>query len=100
MDLEKLERLREKYRDAKGDDVFDPEFRKVAELLFESSGNRSLPFGGIPTLLDAPHSEDLDQVDIGLVGVPMDLGVTNRNGARFGPRAMRAISMASRMRSS
>ncbi len=91
MDLEKLERLREKYRDAKGDEVFDPEFRKVAELLFSSSGNRTLPFGGIPTLLDAPHSEDLDGVDIGLIGVPMDLGVTNRNGARFGPRALRGM---------
>ncbi len=91
MDLEKLQRLRKKYGSAKGDEVFDPEFRKVANLLFESSGNRSLPFGGIPTLLDAPHSENLDEVDIGLVGVPMDLGVTNRNGARFGPRAMRAM---------
>ena len=26
-----------------------------------------------------------------LVGVPMDLGVTNRNGSRFGPRALRTI---------
>ena len=26
-----------------------------------------------------------------LVGVPMDLGVTNRPGARFGPRAVRAV---------
>ena len=91
MDLEKLQRLKKKYDNAKGDEVFDPEFRKVADLLFESSGNRTLPFGGIPTLLDAPHAEMLDNVDIGLVGVPMDLGVTNRNGARFGPRAMRAM---------
>ncbi len=91
MDLEKLQRLREKYQEAKGDEVFDPGFRKVADLLFESSGNRTLPFSGIPTLLDAPHAERLDEVEIGLIGVPMDLGVTNRNGARFGPRAMRAM---------
>lgn len=91
MDLEKLQRLRDKYQDAKGDHVFDPEFRKVAELLFESSGNRTLPFAGIPTLLDAPHSDSFDDIEIGLIGVPMDLGVTNRNGARFGPRAMRAM---------
>ena len=91
MDLEKLQRLREKYQDAKGDDVFDPEFRKVAGLLFESSGNRTLPFGGIPTLLDAPHTDSLDNIEIGLIGVPMDLGVTNRNGARFGPRAVRTM---------
>ena len=91
LDLDKIKRLREKYEGAKGDDVFDPEFRKVADLLFSGPGNRSLPYGGIPTLLDAKHSENLDEVDIGLVGVPMDLGVTNRNGARFGPRALRTI---------
>jgi len=91
MDLDKLARLREKYLNAKGDDVFDPEFRKVAGLLFSDAGNRSLPYGGIPTLLDAPHSEDLEDVEIGLVGVPMDLGVTNRSGARFGPRALRSM---------
>lgn len=91
MDLDKIKRLREKYADAKGGDIFDPGFRKVADLLFSDSGNRSLPYGGIPTLLDAKYSENLDEVDIGLIGVPMDLGVTNRNGARFGPRAVRTM---------
>lgn len=49
------------------------------------------------TLLGAPAgSGALEQAlaagcDIGLIGVPMDLGVTNRPGARFGPRALRAI---------
>lgn len=91
MDLDKIERLREKYADAKGGDVFDPEFRKVADLLFTDSGHRSLPYGGIPTLLDAKFSDSIDGIDIGLIGVPMDLGVTNRNGARFGPRAVRTM---------
>lgn len=91
MDLDKIKRLREKYAGAKGDDIFDPELRKVADQLFSGSGNRSLPYGGIPTLLDAKYSEKLDDVDIGLVGVPMDLGITNRGGARFGPRAVRTM---------
>lgn len=91
MDLDRIERLREKYADAKGGDVLDPEFRKVADLLFINSGNRSLPYGGIPTLLDAKFSESTDGIDIGLIGVPMDLGVTNRTGARFGPRAVRTM---------
>ena len=60
-------------------------------MLFTASGSRSLPYGGIPTLLDAKYSDQLDEVDIGLIGVPMDLGVTNRNGARFGPRAVRTM---------
>src|SRR5690606_24391070 len=34
---------------------------------------------------------DLDGLDIALVGVPMDLGVTNRPGARLGPRALRMV---------
>jgi len=91
VDLDKINRLREKYADAKGDEVFDPEFRKVADLLFTASGNRSLPYGGISTLLDAKFSDVTEGVDIGLVGVPMDLGVTNRTGARFGPRAVRTM---------
>jgi hypothetical protein len=31
-------------------------------------------------------------LDVALVGVPMDLGVTNRPGARLGPRAVRRSS--------
>lgn len=89
MDKNKIKRLREKYVDAKGGDVFDAEFRKVADMLFTATGSRALPYGGIPTLLDAKYSEQLDEVDVGLIGVPMDLGVTNRTGARLGPRAVR-----------
>ena len=44
------------------------------------------------TFMRAPMVEDLDQVDIGLVGVPTDLGVTNRAGARHGPREIRNAS--------
>ena len=44
---------------------------------------------GIPTFFRAPHTEDLSAVDIGVVGVPVDGGVTNRPGARHGPREVR-----------
>ncbi len=47
---------------------------------------------GIPTFFRAPHTEDLTQTDIGVVGVPVDGGVTNRPGARHGPRAVREQS--------
>ena len=46
-------------------------------------------YTGIATFMRAPYSQDLDNVDIGLVGVPFDGGVTNRTGARHGPREMR-----------
>ena len=46
-------------------------------------------YTGVPTFLRAPYEEELGNVDIGLVGVPFDGGVTNRPGARHGPREIR-----------
>jgi guanidinopropionase len=46
----------------------------------------------IATFMRAPLATSLDQVDIGLIGVPTDLGVTNRPGARHGPREIRNSS--------
>ncbi len=46
-------------------------------------------YSGIPTFFRLPHTIELEQVDIGLVGVPFDGGVTNRPGARHGPRDIR-----------
>jgi agmatinase len=94
MNQDNLKRLRDKYGDIKGGDVFDETFKKVADLLFVSEGERTLPYSGVPSLLDAPLATDPADwagLDVGLIGVPMDLGVTNRPGARFGPRAVRGI---------
>ena len=57
-------------------------------------------YTGIPTFMRAPHSENWDNVDIGLVGVPFDGGVTNRTGARHGPREMRNQSSLMRRKES
>ena len=38
------------------------------------------------------YARDLSGVDVAVVGVPFDQSVTNRPGARFGPRAVRAAS--------
>ena len=46
-------------------------------------------YTGIPTFMRAPYCEDPAGLDIALVGVPFDGGVTNRTGARHGPREMR-----------
>jgi guanidinopropionase len=46
-------------------------------------------FTGIPTFMRLPYVEDLSGLDIALVGVPFDGGVTNRPGARHGPREIR-----------
>jgi guanidinopropionase len=47
------------------------------------------PYVGIPTFFGVPYQQDFTGLDIALVGVPFDLGVTNRSGARMGPRELR-----------
>src|SRR5215469_2778838 len=46
-------------------------------------------YTGLPTFMRAPYQEDAAGLDIALVGVPYDGGVTNRPGARHGPREIR-----------
>jgi len=46
-------------------------------------------YTGLPTFMRCPYTENYDEVDIALVGVPFDGGVTNRTGARHGPREIR-----------
>ena len=93
----RLAELRSKYQNAKGGDIFDPKLAAVARHVFKDPSRRTIPYTGIPTLLDAPYRElsnedpDFGDLQIALVGVPMDLGVTNRSGARFGPRSVRSI---------
>ncbi len=49
-------------------------------------------FSGIRTFMRLPHREELDGVDLAIVGVPFDTGATYRVGARFGPEAIRSGS--------
>lgn len=49
-------------------------------------------FGGANSFLRRRYSKDLTHVDIAVTGVPFDQAVTNRPGARFGPRAIREAS--------
>ena len=91
MDASEMERLRAKYATTSADETHDPEKRRLLKALFDDVGKRRLPYGGIPTFLDFPAKEGFADLDIALIGVPMDLGVTNRPGARFGPRALRTI---------
>jgi guanidinopropionase len=96
MDRNKLEALRAKYPADQPDASHHPEFRKAIETVFAGTDRRPKPYEGVASLLGAPlrldalQRADLGGLDVALVGVPLDLGVTNRPGARFGPRAVRA----------
>ncbi len=46
-------------------------------------------YSGVATFFRTPLRDDPAGVDIGVIGVPFDGGVTNRTGARHGPRAVR-----------
>ena len=56
-------------------------------------GNEMPRFGGIATYMRLPGTSRLADLDVAVVGVPFDLGTSNRPGARFGPRAIRAESV-------
>ena len=53
-------------------------------------------FAGVPSFMRLPHLEmdspRIDEVEMGLVGVPWDAGTTNRPGPRHGPRQLRDLS--------
>ena len=91
MDELKLKKLRTRYADRDVFDSDDPLLVAAARQVQSSDGKRSLPYSGIPTFLGLPSAASAVGLDIALVGVPMDLGVSNRPGARFGPRAVRSI---------
>jgi agmatinase len=103
MDTRKLDALRRKYSDAKGGEIHDPEFAAVAAQVFTDTERRKWPFADPATFLGLPFRPDAlsasdskgaeprPALDVAIIGVPMDLGVTNRAGARLGPRAVRAV---------
>jgi agmatinase len=77
-------------------DPFDLKHREVLQYYAEDAQRGGVaaqpPYAELPTLLRAPYRPDLSEVDIALLGVPFDLGVTNRAGARHGPREVRNAS--------
>ncbi len=97
MDRKKVEDLRAKYPADKPDASHHPEFQRAIEAVFAGTDRRPKPYEGVTSLLGAPlrldaaRSNDFSGLDVALLGVPLDLGVTNRPGARFGPRAVRAV---------
>lgn len=56
-------------------------------------GNEMPRFAGIATMMRLPWQPTSDGLDACFVGVPFDIGTSNRSGARFGPRAIRAESV-------
>ena len=56
-------------------------------------GNEMPRFGGPASMMRLPVPETAEGLDACFVGVPMDIGSSNRAGTRHGPRAIRAESV-------
>ncbi len=93
MDQDKLNRLREQYLDKDVNDHKTEKFQTVSSKIKGDAPDtsRPKPYSGISTFLDLPAADGLENLDVAVIGVPMDLAVSNRAGARLGPRAVRAI---------
>jgi guanidinobutyrase len=55
-------------------------------------GNQMPRFGGPATMMRLPSQTSAEGLDACFVGVPLDIGTSNRSGTRFGPRQIRAES--------
>lgn len=56
-------------------------------------GTTSEPtYAGATSFMRRKYTRDLKGVDVVVTGIPLDTATTNRPGARFGPRAIRAAS--------
>jgi agmatinase len=56
----------------------------------------NLPFVGLATFAGQPACTDwdkLDGADVAVLGIPIDTASSYRVGTRFGPRAIREVSM-------
>ncbi|NCF23497.1 MAG: agmatinase [Gammaproteobacteria bacterium] len=49
-------------------------------------------YGGALSFMRRKYTKDMTGVDVAVIGIPLDTATTNRPGARFGPRAIRAAS--------
>ena len=49
-------------------------------------------YAGALSFMRRKYSRELKGVDVAVTGIPLDTATSNRPGARFGPRAMRAVS--------
>ncbi len=57
------------------------------------SGNQQPRFSGHTSMFRLPMQDSAQSLDVALVGVPLDIGTSNRAGTRFGPRQIRNESV-------
>ena len=73
---------------------------QIADLIMSNDGKENLKglitansFSGLPTFFRRHSGNEFGRADVVVYGLPYDLGVSNRPGSRFGPRAIREASL-------
>ena len=69
----------------------------MSKNFFQPVSGFELPrFAGVATFMRLPHvslqDSKIEDVEVGLIGIPWDSGTTNRPGPRHGPRQLRDFS--------
>ena len=49
-------------------------------------------YAGVPSFARRRYAKSFEEADVAVLGIPFDAATSNRPGARFGPRAIRAAS--------
>ena len=63
----------------------------MSKVFHQPLGGNEMPrFGGPGTMMRLPARATAAGLDACFVGVPLDIGTSNRSGTRFGPRQIRA----------
>ncbi len=65
----------------------------MTKTFYQPLGGNEMPrFAGPATMMRLPICLNAKDLDVCFVGVPFDIGTSNRSGTRFGPRQIRAES--------
>ena len=73
-------------------DPLRPRPTDMAFLGGDHAGSGEPTYAGALSFMRRRYTRDLAGVDVAIMGVPLDVAVSNRAGARFGPQAVRRAS--------
>ena len=64
----------------------------TGKIVGQADATQMPRYGGIATFAHLPQLSEVSDIDVAIVGVPFDTGVSYRPGARFGPNHVRESS--------
>lgn len=93
MTPERLEELRKLAEKSELNDKALDAYLKSGRHMDGRKHDTVAPYAGVSTFFRTALHDGYQGLDIAIVGVPFDLGVTNRPGTRFGPQQVREMSV-------